>query len=108
MKRLRTRWADRVDENHVLEEYPRPRMERDSYVNLNGRWDYAITREGTKPEVYDGMILVPFSPEADLSGEEQGAWKGRILQAVKCSSFGKERAAFRNSEDNRGDRNADW
>ena len=43
MKRLRTRWADRVDENHVLEEYPRPRMERDSYVNLNGRWDYAIT-----------------------------------------------------------------
>ena len=68
MKRLRTRWADRVDENHVLEEYPRPRMERDSYVNLNGRWDYAITREGTKPEVYDGTILVPFSPEADLSG----------------------------------------
>ena len=35
------------------------------------------------------------------------AWKGRILQAVKCSRFGKERAAFRNSEDNRGDRNAD-
>ena len=68
MKRLRTRWADRVDENHVLEEYPRPRMERDSYVNLNGRWDYAITREGIKPEVYDGTILVPFSPEADLSG----------------------------------------
>ena len=42
-----------------------------------------------------GGILYPHLPgtEADLSGEEQGAWKGRILQAVKCSRFGKERAA---------------
>ena len=57
-----------------------------------------------------GGILYPHlsGTEADLSGEEQGAWKGRILQAVKCSRFGKERAAFRNFEDNRGDRNADW
>ena len=55
----------------------------------------------------NSMITAVPGTEADLSGEEQGAWKGRILQAVKCSSFGKERAAFRNSEDNRGDRNAD-
>ena len=27
---------------HPLPEYPRPSMRRDSYVNLNGPWDYAI------------------------------------------------------------------
>ncbi len=68
MRQLKTRWADQIDKEHVLEEYPRPLLRRDSYVNLNGLWDYAITIEDGKPESYDGSILVPFSPEAFLSG----------------------------------------
>ena len=28
---------------HPLTEYPRPAMRRDSYENLNGPWQYAIT-----------------------------------------------------------------
>lgn len=68
MRQLKTRWADQVDKEHVLEEYPRPLLKRDSYMNLNGLWDYAITIEKGRPRSYDGKILVPFSPEAFLSG----------------------------------------
>ena len=35
---------------HPLPEYPRPSMRRDSYVNLNGPWDYAITQSSEKSE----------------------------------------------------------
>lgn len=67
-RQLKTKWAERIDSEHVLAEYPRPLLQRESYVNLNGYWDYGITREGEKLKSYDGRILVPFSPEAWLSG----------------------------------------
>ena len=68
MEQLYTRWGKELDPDHVLAEYPRPLMVRDSYVNLNGYWDYAFTKEFRMPEEYDGKILVPFSPESVLSG----------------------------------------
>src|SRR5690349_7682427 len=65
---LITRWGRALDPDDVLPEYPRPQLVRDSYLSLNGWWDYAIT-PATAPPVtsYDGRILVPFSPEASLS-----------------------------------------
>ncbi len=51
-----------------LPEYPRPQLVRDSYLNLNGRWRYAVTRSTRQPVGWDGEILVPFSPESALSG----------------------------------------
>ena len=68
MKQLYTRWGRELDPQNVLPEYPRPLLRRSSYTNLNGYWDYAFTREFKIPEKYDGQILVPFSPEAVLSG----------------------------------------
>lgn len=68
MEQLYTRWGKELDPDHVLAEYPRPLMTRDSYVNLNGYWDYAFTKEFRMPKEYDGKILVPFSPESVLSG----------------------------------------
>jgi beta-galactosidase/beta-glucuronidase len=94
-KQLKTRWADRVDRDHVLEEYPRPLLQRESYVNLNGYWDYAITEEGKKPRRYDGRILVPFSPEASLSGvgrqlkPQESLWYHRTLPGEICPERGK-------------------
>ena len=38
-----TAWGEKLDKNNILPEYPRPQMRRDSYYNLNGEWDYAIT-----------------------------------------------------------------
>lgn len=70
MHKLTTQFGKKLDKNNVLPEYPRPHLVRDSYLNLNGEWEYAITKT-QKTEQYDGVILVPFSPEAPLSGVEK-------------------------------------
>lgn len=65
---LWTRWGRALDPERVLPEYPRPQLIRDSHLNLNGWWDHAFTRlDADEPGMYDGRILVPFSPEAPLS-----------------------------------------
>lgn len=90
LTRLRTPWGEALDPQRVLPEHPRPTMVRASCTMLNGAWDYAIVpRCGSAPEraaaltedeartlvstatvpaAFDGTILVPFSPEAPLSG----------------------------------------
>ncbi len=68
MKQLYTRWGRQLDAERVLWEYPRPLMVRESYINLNGYWDYAFTKVFRRPGEYEGKILVPFSPESVLSG----------------------------------------
>lgn len=65
---LTTIWGEQLDKDNILPEYPRPQLVRDSYINLNGKWDYAITATDTVPAHFPGQILVPFSPEAALSG----------------------------------------
>lgn len=65
---MKTKWGEKLDPGNVLMEYPRPQMERDSYLNLNGVWQYAITETEDFPDQFDGDILVPFSPECELSG----------------------------------------
>ena len=51
-----------------LNEYPRPQLKRDSYLCLNGLWEYAIRKEEAIPDSFDGLILVPYSPEVEKSG----------------------------------------
>ena len=70
---LRTPWGEALDPDNVLPEYPRPQLVRGNWLNLNGHWDYAITSasQTDPPESWDGQILVPFSPEAPLSGVER-------------------------------------
>ena len=71
MNRLFTPWGETLDREHPLREYPRPQLKRDSYVNLNGLWNYAFTDDAHRPERFDGQIVVPFSPETILSGVER-------------------------------------
>ncbi len=76
---LTTVWGEALDPSNVLPEYPRPRLQRENYVMLNGVWEYAITLvdgvvdvetfvQQAIPSRWDGQIVVPFSPEAPLSG----------------------------------------
>ena len=76
---LMTPWGEHLDENCILTEYPRPQMRRNSYLNLNGRWEYAITDSDESPRRWDGTILVPFSPESALSGVGRSLQPGQTL-----------------------------
>ena len=93
---LYTKWGEELDSNHVLEEYPRPQLRRDNYTILNGYWNYTITKKHSKPNNYNGKILVPFSPESVLSGVnkqlqpdeflwyERTVWINKKLEGKRC------------------------
>lgn len=90
-------------ETPVLPEYPRPQLERsaDTWLNLNGYWDYAILDraetdydpvnnvtvrsqflgEITPYQAFlaQGLILVPFAPESKLSGVEKLLLPDQVL-----------------------------
>ena len=76
---MKTVWGEQLNPDSVLQEYPRPQLVRESYENLNGLWDIAITKTDAKPDAWDGKILVPFSPEAELSGVGKALQPGQFL-----------------------------
>ena len=57
-------------------EHPRPQFHRESWLNLNGEWNFAFdfdvvgVEEGwaKDPSGFDKKITVPFCPESELSG----------------------------------------
>jgi len=66
---LKTSWGENLNPDLVWQEYPRPIMERNEWLNLNGFWEYSILPKGkSEPTVYEGKILVPFCIESSLSG----------------------------------------
>ena len=74
---LMTEWGEKVTPENAWRSYPRPQMERKSWTNLNGEWDYAVTSVTNTPGIpqkWDGKILVPFAVESALSGV------GRLLK----------------------------
>ncbi len=79
MKQLYTRWGRELDPAHVREEYPRPLLRRASYLCLNGWWNYCISTGESRPDTWDGQILVPFSPESLLSGVNRQLLPGEAL-----------------------------
>ena len=76
---MKTLWGEQLKADQVLQEYPRPQLRRAAYHNLNGLWDYAITESDQPPRAWDGQILVPFSPEAELSGVMRTLLPGQYL-----------------------------
>jgi beta-galactosidase/beta-glucuronidase/regulation of enolase protein 1 (concanavalin A-like superfamily) len=71
---IESRWADKVDENNVLSEYPRPQLVRDKWMNLNGEWEFQsalIGEDVPSGKKLNESILVPFAVESALSGIER-------------------------------------
>ncbi|MEI8224808.1 MAG: sugar-binding domain-containing protein, partial [Bacteroidota bacterium] len=90
-----TKWATDVDPLKPWLQYPRPDMVRNKWINLNGLWDYAITPKDTKPEKWDGSILVPYPVESAISGvkkrvsENENLWYRRSFKIP--SAWSKKR-----------------
>lgn len=55
--------------------YPRPHLERDSFLCLNGWWEFAVSEGNDAPD-YREKIRVPFPPESMLSGIGRAMPKG--------------------------------
>lgn len=71
-EKIKTSWAEKVDANNPLPEYPRPQLVRTDWMNLNGLWDYAILPKGGNiPTQHQGKILVPYPIESSLSGVQK-------------------------------------
>jgi len=77
------------------QEYPRPQLKRDSYLNLNGKWDFKLSFFRKIPENFPRQILVPFPPESILSGIHKTPFKYKYLyykkQFVIPDGFVKDR-----------------
>ena len=63
---LKTPFEENLDLAAPWQEYPRPTLVRDSYINLNGEWQLGRrSRKGCEETL--GKITVPFPPESRLS-----------------------------------------
>ncbi len=71
LNKLQTERGERLT-GTPWDSYPRPQMKRESYVNLNGQWEFSA-------EDYKGQIRVPFCPESDLSGVGRHFSEGSTL-----------------------------
>ncbi len=82
----------------VLSEYPRPQKQRDSYLCLNGEWDYIITERENLEAHFDGKIILPYSPESEFSGVNRQLKKREFLHLKKDftlpKGFNKGRVFF--------------
>lgn len=75
---LTTDYELTLDENKIpFSEYPRPQLKRDSYLCLNGAWDFSI--RNNKEVLYNGKINVPFVPESRISGISRATKKDDII-----------------------------
>ena len=73
LKQLYTAHGEKL-EGTPWDVYPRPQMKRDSYLNLNGEWEF-----GLSPKEWEQKICVPFCPESLLSGLKTAIKPGSYL-----------------------------
>lgn len=81
---LMTKWGEDLNKNCPLPEYPRPQFKRKSYINLNGIWKCNFCESEEFPTDYSYDIVVPFSPEAPLSGVNRSLKANEYLVYEKC------------------------
>ena len=82
-----TRWGETLDKQQVLQEYPRPQLVRESFYNLNGLWDYAITASDACPGAWDGRDPRPLlaGSVAVRCGEDAPAGAGALVPAAAAA-----------------------
>ena len=88
---LTTVWGEKLDKENIWQEYPRPQLQREHFQMLHGEWDYAIVPQSEEYSFESqGKILVPFSPEAYLSGVGRQLQPNEYLWYQRALTFTKE------------------
>ncbi len=77
IKHLLTPYSENMSEI-PLPEYPRPALVRESFVNLNGKWQFGVS-DSIENAVFDREILVPYPPESLLSGINEVFDESKLL-----------------------------
>lgn len=76
---LRTPEYELLNRECPLSEYPRPQFKRDSYISLNGEWDYLVTNKLDLSLKYEGKILVPYCIESQNSNVNRALKEGEWI-----------------------------
>lgn len=93
LSKIKTVWSASFNRNSPLSEYPRPQMQRDSYICLNGVWKCIMAENCERlnsEKDYEGEIVVPFSPEAPLSGVNRILKDNEVLRYSRNFSLPKD------------------
>lgn len=69
--------------------YPRPKLKRDSFLCLNGKWDFCETKSENIPKNFNEKIIVPFCPQSLLSGIHRNIPDESFLYYKRCFSLPK-------------------
>lgn len=79
-QQLTTLEYNNLDKDIPLKEYPRPQLKRDSYINLDGLWDYKISDNDDITNIsFDGQILVSYCLESLNSQVQKELKEGQYL-----------------------------
>lgn len=91
--RLSSVFGEKLDRAKPLPEYPRPQFKRENFEILNGEWTYRVLKKEDSKELYRGKILVPFSPETELSAVERMLNPDEVFEYRRLisSDFQKEK-----------------
>ena len=81
--KLSSVFGEKLNRENPLPEHPRPQFKRAWMQSLNGEWIYRVVQKEDRKEVFRVKILVPFSPETELSGV------GRMLNPDEVFEYRK-------------------
>ncbi len=73
----------KMDREHPRPEYPTPQFQRDSFLSLNGIWDFCLDDDPNNHFSYPYDIVVPFAVESELSGLQGTVKPGQIMHYRK-------------------------
>ena len=68
---ITTAFWDSFSKDMPLPEHPNPQFQRDSFLSLNGLWDFEKNLDDLPPSEYTRQILVPFAVETLASGIQE-------------------------------------
>ena len=88
MPRLTTPYEEAITDI-PWNEYPRPQFKRDSFICLNGLWDFSVSESESIPEEFTKKITVPFPPESPLSGIQRNIKSSEYIYYRRCIKWYK-------------------